>query len=138
MGKYSTKGLHVNPKKKKTNKNHKQRYFKKENKKIDKSNFYEITGTRDELKNYLNQEFEVQAFITNTYKYSGEKRLLSSVVLPIEKDGKKLYVNHLWVKSERTKNISHGFKKLKVKVVKYKDYYNNSFKYGVRVIEYKK
>ena len=137
MGKYSTKGLHINPKKKKVNKSHKQRYWKKENKSIDKTNLYEVQGNRDELAPYVGEVFEVKAFLTNSYKYSETKRLLNSVILPVKKDGKNLYVNHLWVRSSKTQNVKHGYKKLVVKVIEYKDLYQDKPKYGVKIVEVK-
>jgi hypothetical protein len=139
MGKYSTKKVHLNPKKKKTNKNHKQKYFKKENKKIDKSTLYEVKGSREELKDYVGETFEVKAFLTNTYKYSETKRLLNSVILPIKKDNKNLYINHLWVRSEKVKNVKHGFKTFIVQITEYNNLYSEdgSKKYGVKVKEIK-
>ena len=134
MGKYSTKGLHVNPKRKKPNKNHKQRYFKPENKKIDKSNFYEVTGNREELEPYKGEIFEAKVFVTNTFKYSGEKRLVNSLILPIKYKGKNLYVNHLWMKTEKIGHLSHGYQKIKVKIIEYPDLYNNKKKYGVQYV----
>ena len=136
MGKkFNLNKVKLNPKKKKPNKNHKQKYHKPENKKVNKDNFYEITGNREELKEYKGEEFIARCFLTNTYKYSREKRLINSLVLPIEKNGKKFYVNHLWVKTERVKGISHGFKTIKVKVIEYDNLYDGSKKYGVKFLE---
>ncbi len=136
MGKKFNLGkVNINPKKKKPNKNHKQKYFKPENKKVDKSKFYEIKGNREELKDFVNQEFVVRCFLTNSYKYSEDKRLLNSLILPIKKENKNLYVNHLWVKTERVKNISHGFKTIKVKIIEYDNHYEGSKKYGVKFLE---
>ena len=134
MGKYSTKGLHFNPKKKKPNKNHKQKYHKPENKPIDRSKFIEICGNRTELKDYVGEVYEVKCFITNTYKYSEGKRLINSVILPIEKDGKKLYVKHLWTNSEKTGHLDHGFQKIKVEIIEYDNLYEGSKKYGVKYV----
>jgi len=135
MGKYSTKKIHFNPKKKKPNKNHKQKYFKKENKPIDKTNFYVVNNKREELAPYVGDEFEVYGFVTNSTKYNNQKRLLTSVIFPIFKDGKKLYVSHIWVRTEKTDHVPHGFKTLKVKVIEYPDLYNGGKKYGVKFIK---
>ncbi len=135
MGKYSTKGLHINPKKKKTNKNHKQSYFKKENKKVDKSNLFEIKGNREELAPFVGEEVVVDCFLTNSFKYSNTKRLVSSVKLPFKKENKNLYINHVWTKSEKTKNTLHGFKKVKVKIIEYLNQYDRTKKYGVSILE---
>jgi hypothetical protein len=137
MGKYSTKNVKLNPKKKKKNSKstHRQKYWKKENKPINKSKLYEVKDNREELAPYVGEVFEAKGFLTNTYKYSETKRLLNSVILPIYKDGKNIYVNHLWVRSEKTKGVSHGFRKLKVKIIEYDNLYNNSKKYGVKIIE---
>jgi hypothetical protein len=135
MGKYSTKKVHLNPKKKKPNKNHKQKYHKKENKPIDKTNLYEIKGSRDELKEYVGEEFEVKGFLTNTFKYN-TKRLLNSLILPIKVEDKYMYVNHLWVNSEKVKDIKHGFKTFIVKITEYDNLYSDNpddKKYGVRI-----
>ena len=135
MGKYSTKKVHLNPKKKKPNKNHKQKYWKKENKSIDKSNLYEVKDNRTELKDYVGRVFKVKAFLTNTFKYNEQKRLLNSVILPIEIDGKKVYVNHLWIRSEKVSSIKHGFRTFKVKIIEYDNLYEGDKKYGVQVKE---
>ena len=121
--------------KKKPNKNHKQKYFKAENKKIDKSGLYEIEGNREELAEYVGQIFKVKCFITNTYKYSEGKRLFNSVILPIKKDGKRLYVKHLWTKSENTKHLNHGYKWIEVQIIEYPDLYNNKKKYGIKFLK---
>jgi hypothetical protein len=136
MGKYSTKGLSLNPKKKKkkTTKTHRQRYWKKENKPIDKTNLYEVKDNREELEPYVGDKFIVKGFLTNTYKYSETKRLVNSVILPITKDGKNLYINHGWIRSEKTLNISHGFKTFEVEIVKYKDLYNGKKKFGIKFL----
>jgi len=136
MGKYSTKKIHFNPKKKNPNKNHKQTYWKTENKKVDKSQFFEVKGNRTELKDYVDQEFIVKCFLTNSHKYNEGKRLINSLVLPIKIDDKNLYVNHLWVNTNNVKDINHGFKIIKVKITKYKDLYNNKKKYGVKFLEF--
>jgi len=130
-GKFNLKNAHFNPKKKKPNKNHKQKYFKKENKPIKKDNLLEIVDNREELKDYVNQEFIAYGFITNTYGYEGTKRLINSIILPIKKNNKKLYIKHAWTKTEKTKNIPHGYHHFKVKIKQYKDLYNNKSKYGI-------
>jgi hypothetical protein len=136
MGKYSSKGLSLNPKRKKktTKSSHKQRYWKKENKPIDKSKLYEVKGNREELQPYVGEVFIVKGFLTNSYKYSETKRLVNSVILPITKDGKNLYINHGWIRSEKTKDIRHGFKTFRVQVVKYKNLYEGKNKYGIKFL----
>jgi len=135
MGKYSTKGLHLNPKKRK-NKNHHQTYFKKENKKIDKTKLYEVENNRIELKKYLNKTVKAQAFVTNTYGYEGSKRLLNSIILPYNKEGtdKKLYIKHAWALAETVKDIPHGYTNVIVHVIKYKNLIDNTDKYGIEII----
>jgi hypothetical protein len=133
--KFNTKKVHFNPKKKKPNKNHRQHYWKKENKKIDKSKFIEIKGKRSELKGYLGHNVIVEGFLTNTYGYGGLKRLVNSIVLPIKKDDKNLYINHVWIKSSKVSNIQHGYKRFKAKIIEYLDKYTNETKYGLKFIE---
>jgi hypothetical protein len=133
--KYSTKKIHFNPKKKRKNKNHKQHYWKRENKKIDKSKFIEVKGNREELKPFLNKKFKSQGFLTNSYRYDETKRLINSLILPIKIDNKNIYINHVWVNAEKVKNVQHGFKKFIVEIIQYKDLYNNKPKYGIEVLE---
>ena len=133
--KFSTKKVHFNPKKKKPNTNHRQRYWKKENKKIDKSNLIDIKSPRKELKPFEGQTFIVQGFLTNTYGYSKTKRLVHNIVLPIEKDGKKFHITHNWVKASKTQNVPHGYRKFKVRIVQYFDKATNKDKYGLKIIE---
>ena len=135
--KFSIKKVHFNPKKKKPNKNHKQHYWKKENKKIDKSKYLEIKGNRSELKGYIGHSVIVEGFLTNTYGYGGLKRLVNSIVLPFKHNDKQLYINHAWIKTSKVSNVSHGYKKFKVKIVEYIDKYStdNKKKYGIQLIE---
>jgi hypothetical protein len=132
--KFSTKKVHLNPKKKKPNKNHKQKYWKKENKKINKENLIEIYSPREELKDYVGEEYDVQGFLTNTYKYN-TRRLVNSIILPIIKDNKKLYIKHAWINKDKVQNISHGYKKFRIKIKKYKDQITNKEKYGIEFIK---
>jgi len=107
---------------------HKQKYFKRENKKIDKSNLIEITGNREELKEFKDKELTVEGFVTNTIGYSGTKRLVDSV-----KFG-KYYIKHVWLKMENIGKLEHGYQKLKVKVTEYIDPYTNKEKYSLKYV----
>lgn len=102
--------------------------MKRENKKVDKSNFIEVVGNRLELAEYLGQTFTVEGFITNTNGYLGGKRLVNEVYL------KGLYIKHIWMKSENIGNLEHGYQKIKVKVTKYTDYSTKDTKYGLKYI----
>ena len=102
--------------------------MKRENKKVDKSNFIEVVGNRLELAEYLGQTFTVEGFITNTNGYLGGKRLVNEVYL------KGLYIKHIWMKSENIGNLEHGYQKIKVKVTKYTYYSTKDTKYGLKYI----
>jgi len=112
----------------KSRKPHKQKYFKKENKKINKNKLKEIVGTRVELAPFVEQTLEVECFVTNTIGYQGEKRLVTEVKIP----GTDYFIKHVWFKYENIGKLKHGYQKLKVKVTKYKDYINNQEKYGLK------
>jgi len=131
--KFSTKKVHFNPKKKKPNTNHRQRYWKKENKKIDKSHLIQIKSPRKELEEYLGNQYIVQGFLTNTYGYD-TKRLVHSIILPIKKDDKNLYINHAWVSKEETEKVSHGYHKFNIKIIRYKDQKTGDYKYGIEIL----
>jgi hypothetical protein len=106
----------------------KQRYFKRENKKIDKTNLIEVTGNREELKNLKDKELTVEAFVTNTIGYGGTKRLVDSVKIG------KYYIKHVWLKMENIGKLTHGYQKLKVKVTEYINPYTNEPKYSLQYI----
>lgn len=102
--------------------------MKRENKKIDKSKLTEVVGNRDELKSYVGEVCFVDCFVTNTNGYLGGKRLVNEVYLD------DLYIKHIWMKSENIGNLEHGYQKLKVKVIEYKDYSTNETKYGLKYV----
>ena len=105
--------------------------YKRENKKVIKNNLNEVTGNREELEDYLNEELEVEAFVTNTYGYNNNKRLVNEIKID------NLYIKHLWFKTENIGKLEHGYQKLKVKVIKYKNYSTDEDKYGLRYIDKK-
>ena len=109
-------------------KEHKQKYWKRENKKIDKSNLIEVQGDRKELAEYKDQELIVEGFVTNTIGFDGTKRLVDSVKIG------KYYIKHVWMKMENIGKLKHGYQKLKVKVVEYKNRYTGDSKYGLMYI----
>jgi len=112
-----------------------QSYWKRENKSVKKDDLVEIVGTREELKPFLNTVIEAEVFVTNTTAYTGEKRLITEVRIP----NTNFYIKHLWVKEYNLplKEVSHGYQKLKLKVVKYTDTDDN-IKYGVKIANEKK
>ena len=115
------------------NKPHKQKYFKRENKKVNKENLIEITGTREQLALFEGKVVEVEAYITNTYGYTKSKRLLNEVRIL----GSNFYIKHAWVKAENLAKAEHGYKKLKVEVIPYTDKVTNETKYGVKIVDTK-
>ena len=100
--------------------------MKKENKKINRDNLLEVQGSRAELEKYLGQEFEVNAFITNTYGYLDQKRLVTEIEV------KEFFINHAWFRTEKIGNLKHGYQKLRVEVTKYKDQQTKEYKYGLK------
>lgn len=102
--------------------------MKKENQKIDKSKYIEVIGSRCELSKYLDQEFDVDVFITNTLGYLGEKRLVTEIRI------KEYFINHAWFKTSRIGKLAHGYQKIPVKVIEYKDQISNETKYGLKYI----
>lgn len=105
-----------------------QKYYKKENKKINKTNLTEIVGTRIELVPYLGSVIEVECFVTNTLGYRGEKRLVTEVKIP----NTNYFIKHVWFKYENIGKLNHGYQKIKVKVSEYKDHITNEQKYGLK------
>ena len=116
---------------KRKNKNHKQKYWKKENKKVDKTNLIEIRGSRSELKEFLGKEIWVEGFITNTYGWDDTRRLLNSVRIL----GTPYYITHVWVRRENLAKARHGFAKLKAKIISYKDHITGADKYGIKITD---
>lgn len=108
----------------------KQKYYKKENKKINKTDLIEITGARTELQPYLKSELNCSCFVTNTIGYQGEKRLVTEVKIP----GTKFFIKHVWFKYENIGKLKHGYQKLRVKVTEYKDHITQETKYGLQYI----
>ena len=102
--------------------------MKRENKQADKTGYIEVTGNRTELQKYLGQEFDVEAFVTNTYGYLGGKRLITEIKV------KEFYINHAWFKTENVGNLKHGYQKLPIKITSYKDHIKNDIKYGLQYI----
>jgi len=106
--------------------------MKRENKKIDKKNLVEVTGKREQLKDYLGEEFKVEAFVTNSIGYVGRKRLITEIKIktPIE----TFFINHVWFDVKDVGNLKHGYQVLSVKVIEYKDQINNESKYALKYI----
>ena len=104
--------------------------MKREKKKIKKSNLVEITGNRHELKELLDEELKVEAFVTNTLGFVGGRRLVTEVRIP----GTNYFIKHLWFKSDRIGKLNHGYQNLEVRVVKYKDQVSGDNKYGLKYI----
>ncbi len=102
--------------------------MKKENKKIDKTNLTEVIGSRIELKKYLGETFQAPVFITNTYAYTGEKRLVTEIKI------KEYFINHAWFKTANIGKLTHGYQNMEVKVVKYKDHITDDDKYGLKYV----
>ena len=104
--------------------------MKRENKVVHKSNLIEITGSRIELEPYLGQTLECEVFVTNSLGYLGEKRLITEIRIP----NTNFYVKHLWVKQYNLpiNKVNHGYQKIKLKVINYKDVETGDVKYGVK------
>jgi len=113
----------------------KQKYFKRENKRIDKHKLTEIDGNREELKPYVGQIINCEVFVTNSLGYQGDKRLLTEVRIP----GTQYFVRHLWVKEYNlpVDKIQHGYQKVKLKVISYDDQVTGDKKYGVKIADEK-
>jgi len=110
---------------------HKQKYFKRENKQVNKQNLQEITGERTELEPYLGQTINCEVFVTNSTGYLGDKRLLTEIRIPKT----NYYIKHLWVKEYNMplNQVQHGYKKVDLKVIKYQDQITGHTKYGVKI-----
>lgn len=100
--------------------------MKRENRKINKDNLVEVTGNRDELAVFLGQELTVEGFVTNTYGYLGDKRLVTEIKI------ENFFIKHAWLKSNNIGNLGHGYQKLKVEVIEYQDFTTQEIKYGLR------
>jgi len=110
---------------------HKQKYFKRENKQVNKKNLTEIVGTRKELEPYLGQTINCEVFVTNSTGYLGEKRLLTEIRIPKT----TFYIKHLWVKEYNLPidQVQHGYRKVELKVIKYREQITGDTKYGVKI-----
>ncbi len=104
--------------------------MKRENRKVN-HNLEEVTGNREELADYVNQELYVEGFVTNTFGYMDTKRLVTEVKID------NFFIKHVWFKNENIGNLKHGYQKLKVKVTKYKDQVTQEIKYGLKYIDKK-
>ena len=115
------------------NKSHKQNYWKKENKKINKKNLVEITGQRLELEPFKGKVLDCYVFVTNTTAYNGNKRLVTEVRIPET----NYYINHLWVQEFNLPldQVAHGYQDLKLKVIEYSNINTGDAKYGVQIAE---
>ena len=105
--------------------------MKRENKKVNKENLVEIKGLRTELEPYTGKVIQVEAFITNTYRDTETKRLVNSVRIL----GTPYYINHAWMRTDRIGAAPHGYRKFKVKVVKYEGLITHEDKYGIIAAE---
>jgi len=114
-------------------KSHKQNYWKKENKKINKKNLIEITGQRLELEPYKGKVLDCYVFVTNTTAYNGNKRLVTEVRIP----DTNYYIKHLWVQEFNLPldQVQHGYQDLKLKVIEYSNIETGDAKYGVKIAE---
>ena len=110
-----------------------QKYFKKENKKVDKTDLIEITGDRTELEPFVGQVLDCDVFLTNSTGYLGDKRLITEVRIPKT----PYFIRHLWVKSINcpVETVPHGYQKIKLKVITYNDQTNGHTKYGVKIAD---
>ena len=114
---------------------HKQKYFKRENKKVNKDHLQEITGNRNELEPLLGETLECEVFVTNSLGYLGDKRLLTEIRIPES----NWFIKHLWVKEYNLPldKVQHGYRKVKLKVISYKDQKSDDVKYGVKIADEK-
>jgi hypothetical protein len=102
--------------------------MKRENRRIKKDNLKEITGNRTELKEFVGKTIECEVFVTNTTGYQGNKRLVTEVKIP----GTNYFVKHIWLKKIKIGKLKHGYTKLRLKVIEYKDQITKESKYGFR------
>jgi len=114
---------------------HKQKYHKRENRSVNRSNLTEIVGKRDELIPFLGEIINCEVFVTNSLGYQGDKRLLTEVRIPKT----NFYIRHLWVKEYNLPidKIQHGYQKVKLKVISYDDQVTGDKKYGVKIADEK-
>jgi len=106
--------------------------MKRENKTINKGRLQEITGNREELKGFVGEVFECDAFVTNTNGYQGDKRLVTEVKIP----GTNYFLKHIWLKRQKIGALPHGYTKLRLMVVGYVDHATNENKYGFKYMGY--
>ncbi len=102
--------------------------MKRENRKVIKINLTEVTGVRNELKEYVGQKFKVKGFVTNTLGYRGGKRLISEVYLD------NLYLKHCWMDVNDVGKLNHGYQILEVEVIQYQDFISKEYKYSLKYI----
>ena len=115
------------------NSKHTQKYWKKENKKINRDNLTEITGNREQLKDLLGETFLAKCYITNSIAYFNTKRLVTEIQLPIkDSTDKTYYIKHVWCKMENIKLAPHGYDQLKMKVIRYINQETQETKYGLQ------
>ncbi len=100
--------------------------MKRENKSINKNKLTEVTGSRSELKQYIGEDLDVDAFVTNTLGYMDQKRLVTEVRIG------DYFINHVWFKTEKIGDLKHGYQKLQVRVTEYMDQTTNESKYGLK------
>jgi len=112
---------------------HKQKYFKRENFKVQKENLQEITGTRSELAKFLGEVIDCEVYVTNTIGYHGQKRLLTEIRIP----NTNYFCKHAWVKEHNCPltKITHGYRTLKLRVTSYFDQTHNYTKYSLEMAE---
>ena len=110
---------------------HKQKYYKKENQTINKDNLIEIIGNRTELEPYVGEVMKCPLFVTNSLGYNGNKRLLTEIRIP----GTNYYIKHLWISEHNLPidKIQHGYRKVDLKVIEYKNQITDDVKYGVKI-----
>ena len=106
--------------------------MKRENKKINKELLIEVTGSRQELKEYLGEQFKAEAFVTNTIGYVGQKRLITEI--KIKTLTETYFINHAWFNIEDIGNLKHGYQILAMEVIEYKDQITNESKYGLKYV----
>ena len=102
--------------------------MKKENRKLNKKGITEITGSRDQLKEFMGRDLLCNCFVTNTEGYLGGKRLITEIKIP-ETD---YMVKHVWVKSSNVSKLEHGYHNLNFKVTEYQDQVTHLIKYSLR------